>query len=262
MPTVLLLGLKLYSGSLSRCAREALRIIRRNRRTGRSDYLATVNLDYLSRLNNAQNSGHSLDQRKFDTCVRQAVLRTADGMPVLWLSRLRGQPIPERVTGADLTPAICKQLAKQRSSFYILGADADTAARAVAALRKEAPGLEYCGGNHEPIQIVDGRCNKAQVQQIADQINISNPDLLLLALGSPKQEVVYQDLKPYINVPLTMGVGATIDFLGGSVRRAPFWMRSTGLEWLHRLYSEPRRLAGRYARNAAFLCKVIISGTG
>lgn len=185
-----------------------------------------------------------------------ASLVLADGFPVLMAARLLRRPIPERVPGSDLVPALLETaaleflLAGEEAKplrVFLLGAGPGVADRAAGAIHHRYPGVNVVGTFSPPLGFEnDDRTN----QEILDGIAAAKPDLLIVGLGAPKQELWVHRHRDQIAAPVALCVGATIDFLAGEKPRAPVWMRRAGLEWLHRLLSEPRRLAKRYLRDA------------
>ncbi|HLH66320.1 MAG TPA: WecB/TagA/CpsF family glycosyltransferase [Solirubrobacteraceae bacterium] len=185
-----------------------------------------------------------------DSQLREAVERceliTADGQSIVWASRLLGDPLPCRVAGIDLMRALLSRAAARGFRVYILGASRETLALAVARIREEHPTLTIAGFH-------DGYYEDAEEERIAAEIAAARPDILFVAISSPRKEYFLARHGRRIGAPFVMGVGGAIDVQAGIVRRAPLAMQRLGLEWLFRLAQEPRRLAGRYARtNARF----------
>jgi N-acetylglucosaminyldiphosphoundecaprenol N-acetyl-beta-D-mannosaminyltransferase len=172
----------------------------------------------------------------------------ADGMPVVWAARLLGRSLPERVTGSDLVPALFTA-AQQRQGLrvFLLGAAPGVGAREALRIGKRWPAVRVVGTYSPPLGF---ERSKDQNADILARIAAARPDVLVVGLGAPKQELWVHAHRAKIAAPVALCVGATIDFLAGERRRAPTWMRKTGLEWLHRLAGEPRRLLKRYARDA------------
>ncbi len=200
----------------------------------RSSYAVTANVDHVVRF--ARNPAlHHL--------YKQASLVVADGMPLIWASRLLGKPLPERVAGSDLFPALCAKAAEHSLSVFLLGGAPGTARRAAQILQTQHPQLRvvgtYCpdyGFEKDP----------AQTSRIVDVVRTARPDVLFVGLGSPKQETWIVDNMTACQAVLSIGVGISFSFVCGEIARAPLWMRRAGLEWLHRLLQEPRRLWKRY----------------
>jgi N-acetylglucosaminyldiphosphoundecaprenol N-acetyl-beta-D-mannosaminyltransferase len=186
-----------------------------------------------------------------DSILRESVnsgdLVLADGMPLVWLSRLKGQPLPQRVAGIDLMYELF-QLADQKAlRVYLLGAKADVLQRVVAIARQRYPGLIIAGA-------CDGYFTDAEAETVARGVRVARPDILLVAMSSPKKELFMRRWAGYMAVPVVHGVGGSFDVMAGLTRRAPRWMQSSGLEWLYRVIQEPRRMWKRYlVTNARFV---------
>jgi N-acetylglucosaminyldiphosphoundecaprenol N-acetyl-beta-D-mannosaminyltransferase len=172
----------------------------------------------------------------------------ADGAPVLWSSRLLRCSLPERVAGSDLVPALFEAAHNHHSlRTYLLGAAPGIADRAAANIRSRWPAVEVVGTYSPPIGFEKDESENAA---ILNRIASAQPDVLIVGLGAPKQELWVHKQREAIYAKVALCVGATIDFLAGERSRAPIWMREAGLEWLYRVASEPRRLAARYAKDA------------
>ena len=193
--------------------------------------LSTVNLDYLV---------HAERNDAFRSALRSAQLTVADGAPVLWLSRLTGRRLPERVAGSDLTEWLVSG-GIPSARLFLLGST-EAVCQAVAR-RAEAAGVRVVGWNtSQPAVFADPERSTTLVAEI----NASKPDVLLTALGAPRQELWLQRYQPSLDVSVMMGVGASLDFAAGRVRRAPRFLQRIGLEWAFRLVQEPGRLFRRY----------------
>jgi N-acetylglucosaminyldiphosphoundecaprenol N-acetyl-beta-D-mannosaminyltransferase len=203
-------------------------------RIGQGGWLITANLDFLRR--------HHLDPTT-RALYDAADLRVADGMPLVWASRLQGQPLPERVAGSSLGWTIAERAAAEGRSLYLLGGTANANRVAALSLRRRLPDLRLCGHSTRLFATPPA---SVELDEVVREIVPLQPDVLFVGLGSPKQEQVIAALRPYLPRTWMIGVGATIAFLAGEFRRAPRWMQRSGLEWLHRLALEPRRMAKRY----------------
>jgi len=205
--------------------------------------IATVNLDFLVRA-------------QIDPDVREIFGRTgmnvADGAPVVWLSRLLGAPLRERVAGADLVPDLCEAAASVGRSVFLLGGEGGAAAAAAAALVVRFPGLRVAGWLEPPRQPL----NEMDLAAMAEEINRSGADVLFVAFGHPKQERWIDLSRDLLEVSVAMGVGCAFDLLAGRRQRAPGWMQRVGLEWLFRVAQEPDRLLGRYVLDATWLLRL------
>jgi N-acetylglucosaminyldiphosphoundecaprenol N-acetyl-beta-D-mannosaminyltransferase len=180
---------------------------------------------------------------------RDAGMVLADGWPVVAASRLVRRPLPERVAGSDLAPALFKatQQANRPLRVFLLGAAPGVGDRAAKNIQSRWPAVQVVGVYSPPLGFErDDRANRA----ILERIRAAAPEVLVVGLGAPKQELWVHRHRCDIAAPVALCVGATIDFLAGEKKRAPRLVRRLGLEWLHRMLSEPRRLAKRYARDA------------
>lgn len=181
---------------------------------------------------------------------KDAGLVLADGFPVLVAARLLGRPIPERVPGSDLVPALFETVNRGKSAklrVFLLGAAAGVADRAAKQIHERWPAIEVVGTYSPPLGF---ERDVAENENILSRILAAKADILVVGFGAPKQELWVHAHRDRIAAPVALCVGATIDFLAGHKPRAPRWMRRVGLEWLHRMASEPRRLAKRYLRDA------------
>ncbi len=178
-----------------------------------------------------------------------------DGAPVLWSSRLLRCGLPERVAGSDLVPALFEAAsADQPLRAFLLGAAPGVADRAAANIVRRWPAVEIVGTYSPPLGFEkDGAENAA----ILDRIAVARPHVLIVGLGAPKQELWVHKHHDAIHANVALCVGATIDFLAGERSRAPVWMREAGLEWAYRIFTEPRRLAARYAKDAWIFPRIV-----
>lgn len=181
---------------------------------------------------------------------QSAAMVLADGAPLVGAARLLGRSLPERVAGSDLTPAVLANAGKSERPalrVFLLGAAPGVADRAAKRIVKQNNQIQIVGTHCPPLGFEH---NSAQNQQALDAVASASPDLLIVGLGAPKQELWVSRHHKQLRAKVALCVGATIDFLAGHKERSPEWMQRVGLEWAHRLASEPRRLAGRYARDA------------
>jgi len=195
-------------------------------------YVVTANVDFLVR------ARRDAELRRI---LNEAHLTLCDGTPLVWASRLLGNPLPARVAGSDLAPQLIRVAAKKRWRLFFLGATPEANAQAVANARAPFPNLEIAHFS-PPFQPLD----KMDHDAIRAKILAARPDILLVAFGCPKAEKWMAMNYRALGVPVMIGVGGTIDFLAGKLKRAPLWMQRAGLEWTFRLWQEPRRLFGRY----------------
>ena len=170
-------------------------------------------------------------------------LALADGMPVVWASRLLDVRLPEKVSGSDLLVPLMKLAAERGWSVYFVGAAEGVAARAAELLQGEHPDLRVVGAEGPRIDMDAPPSERAE---LLARLRAARPDLVLVALGNPKQELWIDEVREALSPAVLIAVGAGLDFVAGTVRRAPRWMSAAGLEWLYRLRQEPRRLWRRY----------------
>jgi N-acetylglucosaminyldiphosphoundecaprenol N-acetyl-beta-D-mannosaminyltransferase len=203
-------------------------------------YFITANLNY------AMLTDRHEDLREIN---RRAAWIVADGMPLVWASRWRGTPLPERVAGSDLIFALCNLAAERGYRVFLLGGAPGVGEAAAANLRLRSPRLQIVGVEAPPFR----EPTEAENAALVGRIRATRPDILLVAFGQPKGERWIFAHQEALGVPVCAQVGASLDFAAGRVRRAPRWVQQAGLEWAFRLALEPRRLAGRYVSNGLFL---------
>ena len=206
--------------------------VRIGRATGRNHQVATVNADFIVK---------AMADPELRQLLQESDMAMADGMPLVWGARLLGAPFEERVTGSDMVPLLAERAAEKGYSLYLLGAAPGIATRAAEVLTERHPTLRIAGVYSPPFGPI-----LEMDPGIVDEIKAAAPDILLVAFGNPKQEKWIGMYRHQVNVPVMIGVGATLDFIAGQVTRAPVWMQKSGLEWLYRLLQEPRRLWRRY----------------
>lgn len=171
--------------------------------------------------------------------IERCDLVNADGMPVVWASRLLGQPLKERVTGVDLFFELLARAEQRGWRVYFLGAREAVVAEVVRRAQQRHPGLQVAGWR-------DGYWNAAGEGIVVDEIAATRADILFVAIPSPRKEEFLARHQARMRVPFAMGVGGTFDVAAGHVRRAPVWMQRSGLEWFYRFLQEPRRMFRRY----------------
>lgn len=166
-----------------------------------------------------------------------------DGKPIIWMSKYLKQPIKERIAGPDLMDLLCEQAAKNGHKIFILGCAEGVAAKAAEVLKNKYKGLE-CVGTYSPPYGFEKK--QDEINKINLILKESGADELFVGMGSPKQDIfIYENMNKY-DIPVSFSMGAAIDFIGGNIKRAPRWMSSIGLEWLHRMLQDPKRLVKRY----------------
>jgi N-acetylglucosaminyldiphosphoundecaprenol N-acetyl-beta-D-mannosaminyltransferase len=229
-PSVHLAGVRLDAITEEQCIKHLLDAVD----AGRGGMLVTPNLDHLHRCST---------NLAFSAMVAEADLVVADGMPLVWASRLQGTPLPERVAGSNLITTLSGAAAERGRSIYLLGGSEGTADGAARVLTEKFPSLKVAGTWYPPVGFED---DAAHMAELVSNLDAAKPDIVYVALGSPKQERLIARLRPILPGAWWLGVGNSFSFLCGDVRRAPRWMQISGLEWMHRLFQEPKRLFKRY----------------
>jgi N-acetylglucosaminyldiphosphoundecaprenol N-acetyl-beta-D-mannosaminyltransferase len=215
---------------------ETVALIERMIASRRPHYLVTANVDFL-----VQAAG-DVELRRI---LFESNLVLCDGTPLLWASRWLGNPLPERVAGSDLVPLLVGMAAERGYRLFLLGGSPESTSEAVVRLQRQHPNLVIAGHYSPPFQSL----LQMDHEEITRRIRAAEPDILLVAFGCPKQEKWISMHYRSLRVPVSIGVGGTIDFLAGRLARAPHWMQRTGTEWAFRLAQEPRRLFKRYAKD-------------
>lgn len=197
-------------------------------------YVVTPNVDHIVRLEKDE---------ELQKVYKNASLILIDGKPLIWISKWYKTPIKEKISGSDLFPKVCELAANKNYTMYLLGAAEGVADTAAKNLMKKYPGLNVVGTYSPPFGFEK---NEQEMIKIKTQIQEVHPDILIVGLGCPKQEkFMYYHCKE-LGVPISFGLGASIDFEAGNIKRAPKWMSNHGLEWLYRFSKEPKRLFKRY----------------
>lgn len=217
------------------------------RRDGRPRLVSTLNVDFL--VNSLGTRFRRARHPELLDVLRNADMVTADGFPILWLSKIIGRPLKQRVCGSDLVPRLASGASAEGLSIFLLGGGEGIARDAGKRLQLLNPGLRIAG-TAAPFVHTDGpglvtgmEDDKATVEHI----NASGADILLVGLGNPKQELWFNRNRSRLKVPVSIGVGGTFEFITGSVKRAPKWVQRMNLEWLFRITQDPLRLWRRYA---------------
>lgn len=203
-------------------------------RDGRGGSVFTPNVDHI--VNAEQDEALRAAYREVD-------LALVDGQPVVWASHLLGTPLPAKVSGSDVVPHLLERAGERGFRIYLLGGAGRSAE--LAAARLAAKGVNVVGAEGPFI----GLTPQPDEPAILARVRAARPDLLLVGLGSPKQERFIHRAAAELKPTVCIAVGATIEFLAGTLRRAPVWMSRAGLEWLFRLATDPGRLAKRYLWN-------------
>jgi len=215
---------------------EALALIGKMIASGQPHYGATANVDFIVQAIEDDELRHVL----FD-----AHLVLADGMPIVWSSKFLGNPLPERVTGSGMIPQLLALAEAKGWKVFFLGGTEQSVATAAEKTRAKHPRLQLVGAYSPPFKPL----LEMDHADILRRIREAAPDILLVAFGCPKQEKWISMNYREAGVPFSVGVGATIDFLAGTFKRAPVWMQKTGTEWIFRMLQEPKRLVRRYGKD-------------
>lgn len=174
-----------------------------------------------------------------------------DGMPIIWASRLFRKRLKERVAGIDLMQKLIAEATKKGYKLYFLGAEEDVVRNVVEKYKKVHPDIQIVGYRN-------GYWNVDEEREVVNAIRDSKPDILFVAISSPKKEIFLEKYLDEIGVPFVMGVGGSYDIIAGKIKRAPLWAQKSGFEWLFRLVQEPRRMWKRYLiGNTIFVCVVV-----
>lgn len=190
------------------------------------------------------------DKELYDSVVACDIIN-ADGQSVVWASRFLGRALPERVAGVDLMVNLMKLAAEKGYRAFFFGAQEEITQK-VANIYTQQYGANVVAGYR------NGYYQQEDEMAIALEIAASGADLLFVAITSPKKEIFLNRYKHIINTPFIMGVGGTFDVISGKTKRAPTWMQRNGLEWLYRIYQEPRRMWKRYAiTNTKFIVMLL-----
>lgn len=186
--------------------------------------------------------------------INECALVNADGMPVVWASRLLGKGLKERVAGIDLFEALMKRASEQGWRVFLLGAKEEVVSGVKDLYENKYPGLTIAGYRN-------GYWNPDEERGIVEQIKTARADLLFVAISSPKKEQFLGAYQGEMEIPFAMGVGGTFDVAVGKLKRAPLWMQRSGLEWFFRFLQEPRRMFRRYfIDDVAFLWLLVKEG--
>ncbi|MDK0690982.1 WecB/TagA/CpsF family glycosyltransferase [Clostridium perfringens] len=209
-------------------------------------YVVTPNVDHIVKLEN---------DKEFQEVYKNADLILTDGMPLIWISKIKGNPIKEKISGSDFFPKLCERAAEKGYSIFLLGAAEGVATKAAKNLKEKYEGLNIVG-TYSPSYGFEKKDD--EIKMIIEMINKAKPDILAVGLGAPKQEKFLHKYRNDLNVPISLAIGASIDFEAGNINRAPKWMQNSGFEWAYRLIKEPKRMFKRYVIDDMKIFKLII----
>lgn len=202
---------------------------------GQGGWLVTPNLEILRQCHT---------DPEIHAMVRRADMIVADGMPLIWASRLQGgATLPERVCGSNLISSLSEKAAARGLRLFLFGGAEDTSERTAELLRSRHPDIQIAGAYGPPFGFEK---DDAEMARIEEMISKAQPHIVFFALPFPKGERVMERIRHTAPNAWWCGVGVSFSFVTGDVHRAPTWMQQTGLEWVHRLSQEPKRLARRY----------------
>ena len=212
-----------------------------------SHLVITTNADHLYKINNDE---------YFRKIYDETPIIVADGVPLLWASRLLGKPLPERINGTDLMEHLCGVAERHGYGIFLVGGHDRVAERCAEFLRKHHPKLNVLGAISPSDNFL---FPSKECDDVVDKVSNAKPDILFVGFGAPKQEKWIYEYKQRMGVPICIGVGVSFSFISGELRRAPLLFQRAGLEWLWRFFLEPRRLFVRYAvSNTYFVWRVLM----
>lgn len=214
-------------------------------RDGRYHYVVTPNVDHIVKLEK---------DVEFQNVYKGADLILTDGVPLIWISKFLKESIKEKISGSDLFPKVCELAAKQKYKVFLLGAEEGIADKAARNLKHRYVGLDIIGTLSPKFGFEE---DEEQISNIIDVINKAKPDILFVGLGAPKQEKFIFKYKDRLKVPISLAIGASIDFEAGKVKRAPTWMQRSGFEWFYRILMEPKRMSKRYFVDAIEIISIL-----
>lgn len=235
---VVFMGTRFDPVTVSRAADLVMEMVA-SRRTG---WVSTVNVAILMMMR---------QDATLRSYVDDSALILADGQPIVWGSRLMGDPLPERVTGVDLIEYLCSSCERDGRSVYFLGGTAEVVGTVATRMSRQYPDLRL-GFHH-------GYFSDQEFATRADDVRAFGADILIVGMGVPRQEHFIRSQWEHLGVGAAIGVGGSFNVIAGSLRRAPVWMQKSGLEWVYRLKQEPRRLFRRYAVTNTLFC-VLFAG--
>jgi N-acetylglucosaminyldiphosphoundecaprenol N-acetyl-beta-D-mannosaminyltransferase len=209
---------------------ETLQQVERFIRSGLPHQHVVVNVDKLVKASRSE---------ELRRAINDCALINADGMPIVWASHLLGKPLKERVTGIDLFESLMLRAAAKGWRVFLLGAREEVVNSARQIYERKYPGLKVAGCRN-------GYWRPEEEPQVVEQIRSAQPDILAVAITSPKKEYFLRRYQAELRIPFAMGVGGTLDIAAGRIKRAPVWMQKSGFEWFYRFVQEPRRMFMRY----------------
>lgn len=211
----------------------------------KQSYVVAINVDVVMKIE---------DDPYLKKVVDSADIALVDGMPLVWISKLHGRPLKAKISGSDLVPMLCKVAAQKEYKIFILGGKDGIADQAKQRLEEKHLGINIVGTYAPPF---DFEKNETELDRINYMISAAHPDMLIACFGCPKQEKwIYENIWKY-DAKVSICAGATVDFLAGNVKRAPYWMSEHGFEWFYRFLQEPKRMFKRYFIDDVAIVKLI-----
>lgn len=213
---------------------ETVRAIEKMVKEGGKHYVVAINVDVVIKIE---------EDTYLKAITDNADLVLVDGQPLVWISKLHRNPVKAKISGSDLVPILCKTAAEKNRTIFIIGGKDGVAEKAKEKLKKQYPEIKIVGTYAPPLGF---ERDNIELEKINNLINATHPDLLIACFGCPKQEKwIYENYQKY-DAKVSICAGATVDFLAGSINRAPRWMSEHGLEWFYRFLQEPKRMFKRY----------------
>lgn len=211
----------------------------------KTGYVITPNTDQIVRM--------EWDEYFRKICSESELL-LVDGHPLMWIAKFYGKPFKEKICGSDLVPVLCSLAAQKGYSIFLLGAAPGVAQRAAERLVNANPGLKVAGVYSPPLGFEN---NLNELNKINSLLRDSHADILFVGMGVPKQDIFIYENKNKYQIPMSLSIGGTIDFLAGEQKRAPKWINQIGMEWLYRLLHDPKRLFKRYIVDDTKILKLV-----
>lgn len=211
-----------------------------------NSYVVTPNVDHIVKLEK---------DKELQEVYKHASLVLTDGKPLIWISKWYGTPIKEKISGSDLFPRLCEKASRDGYTMFFLGAAEGVAAKAAERLQERYKNLNVVGTYSPPMGFEK---NPKEIAKVIALVKQHKPDILIVGLGCPKQEKFMYQYRDELEVPVSLGLGASLDFEAGNMKRAPKWMCNCGFEWLFRLIQEPKRMFKRYIVDDMVIFKMAI----
>ena len=183
--------------------------------------------------------------------LAEADIIVADGLPIVWLSRLTGNPLPKRIAGIDIMYRLLELASQKNYGVFFLGATQQVVQKVVETVQLKYPGVRITGYRN-------GYFKESEEKDVAEEIRKSTADIIFVAVPTPKKETFFRKWRDYMNVSVCHGVGGSFDVMAGATKRAPVWMQRHGMEWFYRLIQEPRKMWKRYFVTNTIFMKIAL----